>query len=144
MGKYGGMKDAQKNAGGVYFLAGTFLVEVDEVFDKESRKKKDLFIVSATILESNNDDRKPGTKASWVVNLEHDAALGNIKDFVIEASGLSSDDVADMSDDDFEETMDYVTGDDNPLQGTKMRLVCTNVKTRAGGDFTVHDWSRVD
>ena len=141
MGVFTGIEDAKVGAGGVYFLEGLYKVEIKKVLTLLSRKKEQLFIVEAAILESDNPNRKKGTGASWVVNLKQDAALGNIKGFLRAANG------EDPHDEDVvvtEEEVEFACSEENPLAGVVMGLECVATKTRAGGDFTLHKWQRAD
>ena len=88
MGLFDGIGDATVGGQNVYFLSGVYVVEVHKCFAMKSRKKEDLFLVECNILQSNNSKRPEDSKASWVVNLKHDAALGNIKGFIAAANGL--------------------------------------------------------
>lgn len=139
-GKYGGLGDARANQGGLYMLPGVYEVKVLKVTDMESRKGDDLFIVELEIVESDNDARRPGMKPSWVVNLKQDAALGNIKGFIAAAMGMDPSDES-VSSDEWEDAVETAVSKENPLAGTMMHLECVNIKTREGGDFTLHRWS---
>ena len=141
MGLFSGIESAKVGAGGVYFLAGLYKVRIVKVTTINSRKKDDLFIVEAKILESDNKDRKVGSSCSWVVNLKQDAALGNIKGFVAAANGIDPTDEDTVNKEVTEEAVEYVCSDDNPLKDVELNLECTAIKTRAGGDFTLHKWS---
>ena len=143
MGSFTGIGEAKVGAGGVYFLEGTYQVEVLKVFTMRSRQKDDLFIVECRILESENEKRPAGTKASWVVSFKHDSALGNIKGFVAAANGIDPNDDERVTAEVTEEAVEMAVSDDNPLQGLTMGLVCTMVSTKAGNPFTRHDWEPV-
>lgn len=140
--KFKGMKEASATGGGgVYFLPGVYKVRVKKVHMLQSRKKDDLYIVEADILESNNSDRPPGSFASWLVNMKHDAALGNIKGFLAACNGIDAADQEKIDEEIDDDVADYSISEDNPLAGTEVELICTNIKTKAGGDFTLHTWS---
>ncbi len=143
MGLFEGVEGAKVGQGGVYFLAGNYLVEVEKVLAKRSRKKEDLFIVEAGILESDNAQRKAGSSASWIVNFKHDAALGNIKGFLAACNGIDPGDRAKVDEEITEDVCEYAVDDENPLSGTRVKLSCVMTQTKAGGDFTLHLWSPV-
>lgn len=124
----------------MYFLPGQYKVKLLAVKMIVSRKKDDLFIVECEILESNNPDRPVGSKASQVINLKQDAAMGNIKGFLAAANGIHPGDTARVDAEIDEDVSEYAVSSDNPLAGTILNLSCVNVKTRAGGDFTLHHW----
>lgn len=133
MGLFAKIGEAQISGGGIYFLAGLYKVEVEKVFTLRSRKGDDLFIVECKILESNVAARAVGSKASWVVSLSQDSALGNIKGFCLAASG-DPETVID------EAAVEFAVSSVNPLAGTVLDLQCTDILTRAGKPFTLHKW----
>jgi hypothetical protein len=144
MGLFSGIGEAQVGQGGVYFLPGEYVVEVVKCFTMRSRKREDLFIVECLIKESDNNERRAGSKASWVVNFKQDAALGNIKAFVAACSGISPSNQKAVDEQVDEESCEYAVDDDNPLAGTMLRLSAVNKITRAGNDFTLHLWEPWD
>ena len=141
---FAGIKDAKATQGGLYFLEGNYKVKICRVFSMTSRKKEDLFIVECEILESDNPNRKPGMRPSWVVNLKHDAALGNIKGFVAAVNGIDPSDSEKVDELVDEEACEVVASKENPMEGTVMPLQCVNTKTREGGDFTLHKWGAAE
>ena len=131
--------ESTPNEGGVYWLAeGKYLVEIDTVKVHEGRKKRDFFIVSGKNIESDHEDRKNGSKCSWVSDLDNDATPGNVKLFLCGVYGI---DISDLDDDGWEKLADRIIEEDNPLRGVLIKLNATNIKTRAGNDFTKHIWS---
>lgn len=146
MGLFQGMESAQVGQGGIYFTPGKYLVEVVKCFCLRSRKREDLFIVEFLIHESDSPDRGVGTKASWVVNFKQDAALGNIKGFLAACNGIDPDNTEMVTAEITEEVSEYaVDEEENPLAGTKVRLVAVNKKLKDGvSDFTLHLWSPLE
>lgn len=133
--KYSGMDDADVNNGGVYFTPGDYKVEVVKVFDIESRKRDDLFIVECVVLEASGEGTKrPGSKPSWVVNLKHDSALGNIKGFLIACLDCEPEEVG-------VNEVEEAVGEDNPMAGSILNLTVEQITTKAGHPFNVHRWS---
>lgn len=143
MGLFDEIGSAKVNQGGVYFLPGIYRCEIVKVFTLKTRKREDVFIVECEIKESNNEERKPGGRASWVVNLKHDAALGNIKGFVAAANGIDPTNEAEVNEEVTAEAVELVCSDDNPLEGVEVMLEATNIKTRDNRDFTLHQWTPV-
>ncbi len=88
MGTFSSIGEANVNAGGVYFLPGTYIVEVKKCFEKKSRKKTDLLIIEFGILDSDVEIRPEGSSASWVLNLAQDASMGNVKGFLAAAMDI--------------------------------------------------------
>lgn len=146
MGMFASIDKAKVSGGGVYFLPGKYVVEIERCFTLKSRKNAHLAIVECLIKESDNPARSAGTRASWVSNLDgQDAAMGNIKAFLAIANGLDTTDEK-LIDENVDEAMAaYCFGEsnENPLAGYTMSLQCTTVKTRAGNDFTKHMWSLI-
>jgi hypothetical protein len=143
MSLFDGVNEAVPGAGGVYFLAGLYKVAVKKVFTMRSRKGDDLFIGEFKILESDCKDRKVGTSASWIVNFRHDAAMGNIRGFIAACNGIDPTNEDRLGEID-KEVCEYAVSDDNPLEGIEVLLEATNIETRAGTPFTLHNWTPVD
>lgn len=157
MGLFSAVAGAEVTGGGVYFLPGNYVVEVDCVKTVRSQKNgKDFWVVECTIIESDNEDRPPKSHASQVVEIAHIMGPINIKAFVAAASGI------DPTDEEVNEKLTAVWEDlteqelsieqicelicdesdeGNPLQGLRMMLECRNIKTKAKTDFTKHFWS---
>lgn len=158
MGFFDGIRNARVGVGGVYFLANKgpnhteekpqwlpafYTVEIKRLITMTSRKRDDLFIVEALIIESDCPERQPGMVASWVVNLKQDAALGNIKGFLAAANGISPTDEERVNSEITEEVCELAVSDLQPLAGVRVRLECTVIQTKAGNPFTLHRWSPI-
>lgn len=128
------------STGGVYFVPGNYLVSVAKAFLMTSRKGSHLAIVECEILESDVAERPVGSRASWVVNMSQDAGPGNVKAFIAAAIGISPSDTNRVDAEVTEEFCAEAFGETNPLEGVKLKLQCSQVKTRAGTDFTRHFW----
>lgn len=122
------------NEGGVYPVPGVYPVLFCDVIKMmTSRKGDDLFIAELDILESQVDERRAGTRMSWVVNFKHDAAPGNVKLFLASLMDINPDEVdADGA--------KFACSPDNPCHGRLIRLEATNTVTKAGNDFTLCKW----
>jgi len=144
MGMFAGIESARVGGGGIYFLQGIYRVEIVKVFAMKGRKGDDLFIVETKILESDNAERRVGGSCSWVVNLKHEPALGNIKGFIAAANGIDPTNKAEVDSQVNEEAVEAACHADNPLEGIIIDLEATEIKTKAGGDFTLHKWSPVE
>jgi hypothetical protein len=143
MGLFDGIENAPMGGNFVYFLPGKYRVKVIKCFTMRSRKRDDLFIVECEILASDCPDRKPGMQASWCVNFKHDAALGNIKQFIAACNSIDPADEVTVNAEVSEEVCDYTVSDDNPLAGIEVNLTAVNTKTKEKKDFTIHDWTPV-
>lgn len=137
MSKFAGIRTAGTSQGGNYFKPGIYSVSVKEVKMITSRQKDDLFIVECEVLKSTHEDIIEGMTTSWVVNMKHDASLGNIKLFMAAALGESEDKID-------EDTCDFAVSPENPLKNTLMELECVATTTRAGGNFTKHNWASAE
>jgi hypothetical protein len=142
MGVFQGFNEAQVGGKGVYFLDGLYQVEIQEVLVKTSRKKDLLYIVECKILKSTNAGRNPGMECSQVINLKHDAAMGNVKRFLAAAFGIDPENpeaitAAGVN----EELAEYSYSKSQPVKGRMVDLEAVTVPTREGGKFTVHNWS---
>jgi hypothetical protein len=137
----------QPSSGGLYLLPGTYLLEIQRCKeDKHRAHGKAYFVAEFTIIESDNPERKPGTPVSFMVIPDKfpDLALGNIKGFLQTAAasklleqGVDKKAGEIVVNDAFANEM---TGETNPLAGTKVRCFAFNKPTKAGTPFTHHRW----
>ncbi len=133
--------DADVFGGGVYFEPGVYpklWIEALKMI-KTSTDGHDMFVAEIHILESNVPERPKGSEVSWVANLtKHKSAAGNVKQFLCDIAGLESVDDIDAA------GARLAVSSDNPFNGTVVMASATNVKTRAGGDFTQVKFTRLD
>lgn len=59
-------------AGGVYFLTGNYLVEIDCTKVVSKRKGGDMYVAETIIRTSTNPERKPNTRCNYTLNLNDD------------------------------------------------------------------------
>lgn len=147
MGLFGGIKGQRGSQGGVYFLPGNYVVEIQRCKTGKTRKEIDFFVAECKIVESDNPERKPGSSASFMVTLDKDPALGNIADFMrmgmwLQGRAAGLDDLPPEADgiELDEGDADEICGEDNPFVGMEMGLEAYNKPTKAGNDFTRHKW----
>lgn len=129
MGWMQNVKGARISEGGIYVEPGAYLVEVLKVKAGKTRAGVDNFIVELAIHESNNPNRKVGTVMDWYVDMSKEPSVGNVVAFVMTATGSTQDEVS-------EDVIKLIVSDANPLKGTMLRLAASNIKTKAGRDFT--------
>lgn len=130
MGIFDGIGGAQYFESGVYIRPGLYKAVVQKVKQFTTRKKVPAFVVELEVLESSNQKDHPlGTTMSWMVMLNQDAALGNVKHFISVASDTPMDDVTSKDAED-------ACGEGNPLEGVELRIMAVNIKTKADKDFT--------
>jgi len=145
MGLFAGIKDAQVGSGGVYFQPGKYIVELLKVFVMRGRNKEDFFIAECRVVESDNVKHPVGHKASWVVKLSQDMAMGNIKGFIAAANDIDPHETETVNEEVTEEVVEYAVSDDNPLAGVHVGLQCTTIITKKEKkEFTKHEWSPED
>jgi len=129
MGIFGKIGEATYSDGGVYLKAGVYRLELLSVISKRTRKGQDAFIAEFKVLDSTNPERLPGSVCSWMVTLDKEPALGNIKQFISEVMGC---DMAQVN----EQIAERVVASDNPLKSKIVRACAVDIKTKAGRDFT--------
>ncbi len=140
------VKTAKGTEGGIYFLPGTYLVEIVRCKEGLNQHQKKFFVAECKILESDNPERKVGTPCSFMVTFDKfpDLSMGNVADFL--RAALSSKLAAMGIDVPFEKvTLDDNIGNDcvgekNELVGVKLRTFAFNKPTKEGTDFTRHKW----
>lgn len=131
MGLFSKIKDAKSNGGGIYFLPGTYALECRANKTGVTREGRAFFVAEFTILESTNPDRPVGTSVSWMVMLDKniETALGNLKGYVSALFGIPEEEVDEAG-------VEALVSAENPGCGMKIRATASNIKTRAGKDFT--------
>ena len=124
-----GFEKAVPSVGGVWVEPGVYpRVAIVNVKYIDGGFKGNSYVAELDILESSVATRAAGTRMSWVCNLKHASAMGNIKGFI--ASCLNSDHKA--------ITREHMRAsiNDNILRGTVVKIIATPVGTRAGGTYT--------
>jgi len=130
MGIFDGIGNAQYFEGGKYVTPGLYKAEIQKVKQAKTRNGRPFFVVEMKVLESSNLKEHPiGTDFSWMVMLDQDAALGNIKHFISVASDTPINEIQASDAED-------AVSEANPLGGIEIRLTAVNIKTRAQKDFT--------
>lgn len=118
MGVFGNqlkLNEARDSGGGVFFIPrqvkpslgdnaaeydqGIYVAEIDVTKIFENRKKEKNFVAETFIRKSNVPARGVGTRCSWMVGINMDAAASNIRSLMIALTGsalgrtLSSDEI---------------------------------------------------
>ena len=85
-----GMRDARMSRPKTYMAYGRYLVELKEIKSKRSEKDgSDLFIAGFTVVESDNDQHKPGSEGSWTLSGQRlQYGLGEIKQLILSVMGV--------------------------------------------------------
>jgi hypothetical protein len=148
---------------GTYMEEGLFTVEIINTLRKQGWNKtftardKDLFIAEFRILESTNPAHPVGSTASWACKDPVTGNAGDVKAFMLAVAGVDPRTVKDtdakaqkqaallayaaMGE---AEALKALELEDGFVQGKRVKLETRKVKTKAGGDFTVHAWSPVE
>jgi hypothetical protein len=129
MGIFGNISSATYSDGGVYLLPGVYRLKIKSCIYKKTRKGQDAFIVEFEVVESTNTERLPGSTCSWMVTMDKEPALGNIKQFIAEAVEQAMEAIN-------EQIAEAVVAAQNPLAGRFVRCSAVNIKTKANRDFT--------
>jgi hypothetical protein len=151
MGLWDGLKSAQVFEKGAYLGPGTYDAEIVRILTKQTQKSGLGFIVELKVINSNNPEHKPGSKASWFQSMKSPPqAFAAIKEFVAAVLGIPAkekDRLAAEIDPIIEKLMDRLTGAENAFgpqgddPGRMVHVETFMKKTQRGGDFTVHAWS---
>ena len=129
------------------YLPGNFLgtLRVVKTLVTKSRKTGGMvFIAEHEVVESNLPDEWPaGKKASYAVKLGTDTTGANLRSWSLPVLGLSTDstELDDELDDLINGAVAEGSEDDNDFTDRLVNIETVMVKTRAGNDFTRHDWS---
>ena len=138
MGIFSDIKTAKPTLSSVYLQPGVSEVEILQC---KSGKKRiggvGFFVVELKVIKSSNEAMPPGHLCSWMVTLNNDPALGNIKTFLAVANGINLEEDPEAID---EAGAEEVCSAANPLKGYIMRASASNIKTKANKDFTKVAW----
>lgn len=158
-GAFAGIGEVEVTTRGIYLLPGSYDLEVENILTITTRKKTNAFIAEFRVLKSSNPEVAEGALVSWYQALELDAALPNIKKLFIALTGTNMADpkAKETFNGELEELLELMTsfvpgkdenGDErvHPAKelGWKVHVDCVMTETKAGGEFTVHNWSKFD
>ncbi len=129
MGLFGGIGEAKYSEGGVYLKPGVYRLQVIACKYLKTRTGKDAFVVECKILESTEPSLLPGGICSWMVTLDKEPALGNIKQFLQSILACDEGQID-------ETVVEAAIGPTNPLANRIVRASAVNIKTKANRDFT--------
>lgn len=151
MGLWDNIKDkdineATSTKGGVYLKPGNYTVRINRCRELETRAKKTAFIAELEVVESDNAECPVGYQPSFFCQEDPrypQMALGNIADLLRAAlASMAADGTKPESIELSKELAMSVTGEENLLAGTFVRVYVYNKKTKEkGNDFTHHSWS---
>lgn len=126
-----------------WFEPGLYDVEIQQCNGVEGRKGGLFFVVEAKVLKiyetSEPKKMRKGSVYSQIINFDKDMGPINVKRFILAAEGLDPNE-ADNSDEVGEEEVEYAVHEDQPFAGTRLRLQCDLITTKAGNPFTKYTW----
>jgi len=158
MGLWDGLRDAKVFERGEWFDPGfDGIVEIKKVQAKPTRNKGDILFIECVVVElfdcPSHADGRPkhpvGWRGSWSVKLQDkDIAFSNILSFVAAVSGYTKSQTVEIDRDvkpEVEQIMQNATDypENNLLTGQRLHLRTVGIKTKAGTNFTVHNWDPV-
>lgn len=135
---FAGISKVPATAGGNYLKAmpdrsqalHTLAIESIKYNPSGGAKRQPFYIVEFEVVKSTV--HAPGEKVSWVVNLTHQPALGNVKNFLAALMEISPDQVTDEMP--LATTSPEIQAE---LKGRKVDAQSVTIKTKGSGtDFT--------
>ncbi len=131
MGLFDKIGQAHSSGGGVYFEPGSYALECKANKSGKTREGRAYFVCEFVILESTNPARPVGTSVSMMVMMDKyiETALGNVKGYVAALFDVPEESVDEAG-------VESLISAENPGAGMKCRAVASNIKTKAGKDFT--------
>lgn len=131
MGVFAKLNGAKVFGGGVYFLPGEYVVEVENIKVVPKRKGGSIFVAETKILASDNDKRPVGSRVNYAMNLDNDSAPSNILAFMGACVGRDpyNEDEMNAPDEDGEPVDWDAVGEmaidqkEQPFKGTKLRIM---------------------
>jgi len=137
MGMFATIKEAKVSQGSVYLKPGVYKTKINACKSGKTRAGIGFFVVELEAIESSNPDLPPGSACSWMVTLDKEPALGNIKSFLSIATDTPEEQIDEAG-------VELVCSAANPLKGTLLKCSAINIKTKAGKDFTKCNWQATD
>jgi hypothetical protein len=145
------INDARGTQGGLYFVPGNYIAQIQRCKMIETRDKDEAFVCEFKVIETDVEDKnlKPGSQPSYFVNMDGkfpDLSLGNVADIM--RAGLAS--LAEQHGEEHEpqdeieitdEIADAITEEQNLLAGVFLQVYAFNKPTRENKPFTRIKWS---
>ena len=137
MGIFSGIKDAQITGASKYLGPGQWLLKVKkcEVFESTKKKGRHFFLAEFETVEASDPHSVVGETRSWLVNLDQEAALGNIKAFALALTPDAKE--ADID----EEMVEELVSSENPAAGLEVRAEGVMRESKNGNEYTRFTWS---
>lgn len=137
MGIFSGIKDAQITGASKYLGAGQWCLKVKkcEVFESTKKKGRHFFLTEFITVSSSDPHAVVGETRSWLINLDQDSAMGNIKAFALALAPDSKEEDID------EEMMEDLISAENPAAGIEIRAEGVLRESKSGNEYTRFTWS---
>ncbi len=134
MSLYDRIADSQPTQGGVYFLPGNYIAQLDVMKMIRTRNDDDMFVSEWDILESSNEDRSAGSHCSFLQNFsgnQKEVAPGNVKACIAAASGVDLDEID-------SDGVEVALSEKNPLRGRLVRVEVVASTSKKGREYHRH------
>jgi len=142
VGIFDGVAEASPTRLSNYFKPGHYLWRIERVKEAVTRKGIPYFVAECVCAHVFDDADGKGHRvreeASWLITADKDAFKGNLKSFLMGASGCTEQQISESKPEDLAE----VVGDSQPLAGVIVETLNVDFPTRAGGVFTRVGWKR--
>lgn len=153
MGLFSKMKDASYSQTGIYMAPNAnYVLELVSAITGEKKTTGDEYFVATFKVIESDSEHKPGTEVSYFVGnsgASKMSFLGNVKKLVTALCGsLSGAHVnpSQVGEAEVLSLLEPATASSPPgtmAAGTQVRCRTKAVKTKSGGDFTVHDFEPI-
>lgn len=132
-GFFEGIEGAEQRSGGSYLRPGNCDAKLVECKAITTRAKRAAFVVELEIVESRGGDNAVGSRRSWMVMMDSDSALSDVRGFAAAATGVQFSAVDGAA-------MERVVSPEQPLRNRLVRFVAENIETKKGATFTRVQW----
>lgn len=153
MGLFSKMKDASYSQSGVYMAPNcNYTLELVSAITGEKKTTGDEYFVATFTVIDSDSEHKPGTEVSYFVGnsgASKMSFLGNVKKLVTALCGSLKGEHVNPSEVGEAEVLDLLepatktSAPGTMAAGTRVKCRTKAVKTKLGGDFTVHDFEPV-
>jgi hypothetical protein len=129
------VNDAKVSGGGVYLTAGEYVLEIEATKAVQTRKDGLMFVADLIVRESDSPTHKVGSRVNYCIKTNNDWGFGNIKVFLIAASGLSpnkAQDAEEINGTDWDEALDIATTNTDLFKGLLVRARAVDKANKAG------------
>ncbi len=154
---FAGLSKATLVEKGEWFEEGEYRFRINRVVFKKTRKAGESVFIEGTVLTSkplDGSDIEPapvGSKRTHMISgKDEDLRDNNCLSFLAGVLALDSKKDAAYIEEKFKkggeaaQLMDAAVGEDNALEGVEVNVKVKNIKTKTGGDFSLHLYSGVE